>query len=152
MGKRKKEITRIHAEEKKKKQEEENALAGLHPLLVWLKLFLIISLLGNLFMIVKDGVGQNDIADLIVNLSFLVLLVLSLIWHEKKGVYCFFAYGILEEHKDENIEIMCHPGWRDLELYRMSSYSTGRLQELSVLCDPDVIRYVQENNIELCHY
>ena len=60
--------------------------------------------------------------------------------------------SILEEHKDEDIEIMCHPGWCDLELYRMSSYSTGRLQELAVLCDPDVIRYVQENNIELCHY
>ena len=60
--------------------------------------------------------------------------------------------SILEEHKDEDIEIMCHPGWCDLELYRMSSYSTGRLQELAVLCDPDVIRYVQEHNIELCHY
>ncbi len=60
--------------------------------------------------------------------------------------------AILEEHKDEDIEIMCHPGWCDLELYRMSSYSTGRLQELAVLCDPDVIRYVQEHNIELCHY
>ena len=97
MGKRKKEITRIHAEEKKKKQEEENALAGLHPLLVWLKLFLILSLGGNLFMILRDGVGSNDIIDLIVNLVFLALLVLSIVWHErKKGVYCFFAYGILE--------------------------------------------------------
>ncbi|MCR4952261.1 MAG: carbohydrate deacetylase [Solobacterium sp.] len=59
---------------------------------------------------------------------------------------------LLEENKDKDIEIMCHPGWCDLELYRMSSYAADRVKELDVLCDPDVIRYVKENNIELCHY
>lgn len=58
----------------------------------------------------------------------------------------------LEDHKDEDIEIMCHPGWCDLELYRMSSYGAGRVQELDVLCSKEVLDYVKEHQIELCHY
>lgn len=59
---------------------------------------------------------------------------------------------LMEEHKDENIEIMVHPGFCDLDLYRISSYSLNRVVELSVVCDPDVIKYVEENHIELVHY
>ena len=59
---------------------------------------------------------------------------------------------LLEDHKDEDIEIMVHPGWCDLELYRMSSYAAGRVQELDVLCDPEVIAYCGEHHIELVHY
>lgn len=59
---------------------------------------------------------------------------------------------LLEENKDSDIEIMCHPGWCDLELYRMSSYAADRVKELDVLCSPEVLRYVRENQIELCHY
>jgi predicted glycoside hydrolase/deacetylase ChbG (UPF0249 family) len=58
----------------------------------------------------------------------------------------------LEEHKDQDLEIMCHPGWCDLELYRKSSYAAGRVQELDVLCSEEVKNYVAENGIELCHY
>ena len=58
----------------------------------------------------------------------------------------------LEDHRDEDIEIMCHPGWCDLELYRMSSYGAGRVQELDVLCSKEVSDYVKEHGIELCHY
>ncbi len=59
---------------------------------------------------------------------------------------------ILKENRDKDIEIMCHPGWCDLELYRMSSYNTSRVQELDVLCDPDVLKFVEDEQIELCHY
>ncbi|MDO4416269.1 MAG: carbohydrate deacetylase [Erysipelotrichaceae bacterium] len=59
---------------------------------------------------------------------------------------------LLEDNKDTDIEIMCHPGWCDLELFRESSYSLGRVQELAVLCDEEVIRYIHDRNIELCHY
>lgn len=59
---------------------------------------------------------------------------------------------LLEANRDKDIEIMCHPGWCDLELYRKSSYALPRVQELAVLCDPQVIQYVNENQIELCHY
>lgn len=59
---------------------------------------------------------------------------------------------LLEEHKNEDIEIMCHPGWCDLELYRMSSYATARVMELDALCDPEVIKYCKEKNVELVHY
>lgn len=59
---------------------------------------------------------------------------------------------LLDEHADENIEIMVHPGYCDLELYRESSYSLGRIKELDVLCDEDVLKYIKENNVELVHY
>ena len=39
---------------------------------------------------------------------------------------------ILSEHLNEDIEIMTHPGFCDLKLYRESSYNWQRLQELDV--------------------
>ncbi len=59
---------------------------------------------------------------------------------------------LLEENKDKDIEIMTHPGFCDLELYRESSYSTHRVQELDVLCSEEVLHYVNESGIELAHY
>ena len=78
--------------------------------------------------------------------------------------YCGKLYGpnftvenlieAIEEFRkeDRDVEFMCHPGWCDLELYRMSSYAAGRLQELDVLCDPRVLAYVKDYQIELGHY
>lgn len=60
--------------------------------------------------------------------------------------------GLLEEHAGEDIEIMCHPGFCDLELYRASSYNVHRVVELDVLCDDRVLAYVREHGIELAHY
>ena len=59
---------------------------------------------------------------------------------------------VLEEYKGKDIEIMTHPGFCDLELYRASSYNTQRVQELSVLCSQKVLEYVEKNHIELTHY
>ena len=59
---------------------------------------------------------------------------------------------LLEENRDSDIELMCHPGWCDLELYRLSSVSFDRVKELDVLCDPEVIAYIKEHQIELGHY
>ncbi len=59
---------------------------------------------------------------------------------------------LLDEHRGENIEIMTHPGYCDLELYRISSYNTGRVKELDVLCAKEVLDYIKENKIELVHY
>ena len=59
---------------------------------------------------------------------------------------------ILQENADRDIEIMCHPGFCDLELFRMSSYNWPRVQELDVLCSDEVKVFVRENNIELVHY
>ncbi len=60
--------------------------------------------------------------------------------------------ALLEANKNEDIEIMVHPAFCDLELYQVSSYSLGRVKELAVLCDPQLIAYIKNNNIELCHY
>ena len=59
---------------------------------------------------------------------------------------------LLEDHKDEDIEIMCHPGFVDLELYRKSSYSMDRIKELDCLCNEEVKAYIEEKGIELTHY
>lgn len=59
---------------------------------------------------------------------------------------------ILREHLDEDIEIMTHPGFCDLELYKESSYSLNRVVELSVLCDERVKQFVKDNGIQLVHY
>lgn len=59
---------------------------------------------------------------------------------------------LLDQHADGRIEIMVHPGYCDLELYRMSSYNFGRVRELDVLCDERVISYIEERGIELVHY
>lgn len=60
--------------------------------------------------------------------------------------------AILEKYKDEDIEIMLHPAFCELELYQKSSYSLGRVVELSVVCDEEVKKYIDEHNIELVHY
>lgn len=51
-----------------------------------------------------------------------------------------------------DIELLCHPGYCDLELYRRSSYSLNRVRELDVLCDDRVISFIRNHNIELVHY
>lgn len=59
---------------------------------------------------------------------------------------------ILEENAGRDIEIMTHPGYCDLELYRESSYNVHRVQELDVLCAREVMDYVRDHGIELTHY
>lgn len=59
---------------------------------------------------------------------------------------------ILKENSGKDIEIMCHPGYCDLELYRMSSYSWQRVQELDVLCSNEIKQFLEENGIEPVHY
>ena len=59
---------------------------------------------------------------------------------------------ILTENMNKDLEIMCHPGYCDLELYRNSSYSLKRIAELDVLCSKEVIDFVKEHDIELVHY
>lgn len=60
--------------------------------------------------------------------------------------------ALMEEHAGEDIEIMTHPGYCDLELYRNSSYNVQRVRELDALCDERVLAYVREHNVELAHY
>lgn len=60
--------------------------------------------------------------------------------------------NLLSAHRGEDIEIMAHPGYCDLELYRLSSYNVQRVKELDALCDARVRSYVDEQGIELTHY
>ncbi len=60
--------------------------------------------------------------------------------------------SLLRDHLNEDIEIMCHPGYCDLELFRRSSYSLDRVRELDVLCSEEVRQFIIDNQIELVHY
>lgn len=59
---------------------------------------------------------------------------------------------LLEKHHNEDIEIMTHPGYCDLELYRSSSYHTARVKELDVLCDERMKKYIEQHQIVLTNY
>ena len=59
---------------------------------------------------------------------------------------------ILDKYKGQDIEIMTHPGYCDLELYQKSSYSLERVKELYVFCHPKIKKYIKENNIILTNY
>lgn len=59
---------------------------------------------------------------------------------------------IIKQHMGENIEIMVHPGYCDLTMYRDSSYNWQRVKELDVLCNEEVIQFIEDNKIELVHY
>lgn len=60
--------------------------------------------------------------------------------------------NILNKYHNNNIEIMTHPGFCDLELYEQSSYNWQRVQELSVLCNKEVKKFIIDNQIEITHY
>lgn len=60
--------------------------------------------------------------------------------------------GIVEEHRGQDIEIMCHPGYCDEELCRVSSLNTRRQRELEVLVSDDLKRYLEDNRIVLSKY
>jgi predicted glycoside hydrolase/deacetylase ChbG (UPF0249 family) len=60
--------------------------------------------------------------------------------------------AILEKYKDQDIEIMAHPAFADVDLYRKSSLCFPRVQELDVLCRQEVLEYIQEHQIQLVHY
>jgi Uncharacterized protein conserved in bacteria len=60
--------------------------------------------------------------------------------------------NILEQYKDTDIEIMAHPAFADLDLYRKSSLCFPRVQELAVLCSEEINNYVNTHQIELVHY
>lgn len=59
---------------------------------------------------------------------------------------------LLDKYKDKDIEIMTHPGYCDLELYRKSSYSVQRIKELDILCSQEVKDYINSHNIIITNY
>ena len=60
--------------------------------------------------------------------------------------------AILEKYEGQDIEIMAHNAIVDLDLYRWSSYSFGRVRELDILCSEEVKQYVKDHDIEITNY
>jgi predicted glycoside hydrolase/deacetylase ChbG (UPF0249 family) len=48
--------------------------------------------------------------------------------------------------------IICHPGYMDADLITMTSLSIERVKDLAMMVDPEIKRFVEENNIELITY
>ncbi len=57
--------------------------------------------------------------------------------------------AILESLAGGTTELGCHPGYDD---GLATAYRSERAQEVRVLCDPEVRRWVQENQMELCSF
>lgn len=61
--------------------------------------------------------------------------------------------GIIEEYRqkdpDCSLEIMCHPGYVDNALREISSFTDPRESEVKTLTSPEILKYIEENNIEL---
>lgn len=53
---------------------------------------------------------------------------------------------------NENLMIICHAGYVDADLLGVSSYSLIRARDLEMAISPELIKYVEDNNIELITY
>jgi len=51
--------------------------------------------------------------------------------------------------KDDFAVIICHAGYVDNELMKMSSFNIFRLKDLEGVTDPEVLKWVKDNNVEL---
>jgi chitin disaccharide deacetylase len=49
-------------------------------------------------------------------------------------------------------ELMCHPGYVDKYVYRISEWTEVREKECAVFCHSKVPYWIQKYNISLCHY
>lgn len=59
---------------------------------------------------------------------------------------------LIENEKDEKLEIMCHPGFVNQEIISKSSYNWQRAKELVTLCDTELKNYFEKKEIELVSY
>lgn len=50
------------------------------------------------------------------------------------------------------LELMCHPAYLDQSILNGSTYAMPRVRELEVLCDPEILAYVREHDVELVSF
>ncbi|WP_145407830.1 ChbG/HpnK family deacetylase [Paenibacillus xylanexedens] len=62
--------------------------------------------------------------------------------------------SVLEKHNriSDAIEIACHPGWVDNDLLPLSSLTYGREKDLELLMSDKLMKYINDNHIELISY
>lgn len=60
--------------------------------------------------------------------------------------------GALEKIQEGVSELMCHPGYPDEDLCRISSFTLGREAELEALCDPRCKECLKNNDVELINF
>ena len=50
------------------------------------------------------------------------------------------------------VELMCHPAYIDNSLFTLSTYTIGRIRELTILTSEEVKNFIKKNNIELINF
>ena len=61
--------------------------------------------------------------------------------------------NLLEDNINvDSLEIMCHPGYLDSKILSSSSYAYPRVKELETLTNKEVIKFINEKNIELINF
>lgn len=60
---------------------------------------------------------------------------------------------LLQELEEGKVyDLMCHPAYIDPTICQLSSYVIQRVKELDILCDEDIKKLIQEENITLINY
>ncbi len=49
-------------------------------------------------------------------------------------------------------EVMCHPGYNDKDLHAVSSFTSGREEEMKLLADPALRVFLKKQDIKLSHF
>ena len=55
-------------------------------------------------------------------------------------------------HQEGTLELMAHPGYLDEELFEISSWNKGRLEEMRTFTSPSFIQFLKENNFSLIKF
>ena len=64
----------------------------------------------------------------------------------------YFLEGKDNMHDHEVAEVMCHPSFLDKRLLSISSYTTPRTEEMTVIRCDKIKNWVKDNNIELINF
>lgn len=71
---------------------------------------------------------------------------------ENYDPYRSFKKSALTEYPDGYCMFVCHPGYLDAYLLEKSSLTFPRVQEVKMLCDPDIKEWIYSNRIQVISY
>lgn len=64
-----------------------------------------------------------------------------------------YIYNYVNTHTQyDNCEILCRPAYVDLTLYNGTKYAVNRINEIEVLCDPQLKQFLLSNGHQIVNY
>ncbi|MFP4497260.1 MAG: carbohydrate deacetylase [Vulcanimicrobiota bacterium] len=73
-------------------------------------------------------------------------------FYGEENINLFKLRDIVEHLANGTTEIMCHPGYCDDKLRKLSSYNDMRQKELELLKHPITLQFLNENNVKIIGY